>query len=202
MCQNHDVKKAYKIVISTFSNYYEDKILVDSSKYFSALQIFIEMSEFKLFVVHLMKDVRAFSVFKNDRIREKKGKVNSFKILKLFRTWYKFNVKMQQYLGTNDIKSSQIGYEEICLSPQLSMSLLCCNLDIAFEENMVDLRNTKSHILLGNRMRLSRDKESIVYDARWFTRNSRVIPSLIFSKIMQFNKMNTYSLDKVRLHLR
>ncbi|MFT7034894.1 MAG: hypothetical protein ACJA2S_003414 [Cyclobacteriaceae bacterium] len=139
MCQNHDVKKAYKIVISTFSNYYGDKILVDSSKYFSALQIFIEMSEFKLFVVHLMKDVRAFSVFKNDRIREKKGKVNSFKILKLFRTWYKFNVKMQQYLGTNDIKSSQIGYEEICLSPQLSMSLLCCNLDIAFEENMIDL---------------------------------------------------------------
>lgn len=205
--QTHDtipLKKGYNVILNVFEELYgSDILLIDSSKYFNVLENINTLPNAEIRVLHLLKDVRNFSISRIDRAREKKKLyLRPFFTYRQFLSWYRNNKKVKTFLRDNNVESMQIGYEEICLYPIKTISAICDFLNLSFENQMLNMLNSTSHCVLGNRMRLQNEKKNIVYDSRWFIRKEWMIPSLILSEIMQFNSNNVYSQKNFQLYQR
>ena len=85
-----------------------------------------------------------------------------------------------------------MGYEELCHYPDMMIEKICDYLDEKPEPSMLTIENSKSHNVLGNRMRRQSDKLKLLYDIRWFQRNEWLVPSLLFPKIMKYNTSQVY----------
>jgi hypothetical protein len=86
-----------------------------------------------------------------------------------------------------------MGYEELCLYPELMISKMGKFLGLTFDPEMVSLGASENHIILGNRMRRQPEKRvRIYYDNRWFYDRSWLLPSLLFPRIMQYNAREVY----------
>ena len=75
---------------------------------------------------------------------------------------------MDRFIDKNNINHIDIGYEELCLYPDVIMKRICEFLDITYDDGMVNPVNSDSHIGLGNGMQTNPQKNSnIRYDYRW-----------------------------------
>jgi hypothetical protein len=60
--------------------------------------------------------------------------------------------------------------------------------------SMLSLKDSCSHIIRGNRMRLQPEKrQGIFYDHRWFYRREWLLCALLFPTIMRFNEREVYN---------
>jgi hypothetical protein len=200
----------YQIVISQFRKIYgQETVLVDSSKEKKFLKLISKIAEVDLKVIHLIRDVRPWTVSRKNKFRKTKLKVFSGPNRKdgisigisflfhfplfLFWLWYISTIRTKKLITQEGIDSFQVGYEEIAFHADIVLPGLCAFLGIDFSKQMLYLNNTKSHIAAGNRMRLDEEKrKKFLYDNRWFYQNGWLLPSIMFPNIMQFNNREVY----------
>lgn len=187
-------ESGYRAVLFTFDELFGDAVsLVDSSKYISALKTVRKVAPARVKVLHLLKDVRSFTVSRLDRIRERDNRTGLFLPFKQFASWYRVNKRLASYLSSSDIDHFRLGYEEICLDTRAIMKTISHFIGVDYEESTLRPSQSDSHCLHGNRMRLQSDKRNVIYDSRWFTRTEWVLPSVIFKNVMTYNYANVYS---------
>lgn len=187
----------YRIVLNRFWEKYDDDcILVDSSKNSPYLQILLNNPNIQVKVIHLIKDVRAYTISQIDNLKRKNKKIGFLPQLSLFLKWHKNNNKIIKFLKKKDIEHITIGYEHLCLQTENVIENLCNFMNITSEKEMISLSNSNSHVIRGNRMRHQPDKrKKIIYDHRWFQRNEWMIGAILFPYIMKFNDKFVYGLS-------
>jgi len=188
--QGVSTEERYRILLDAFGEAFgKDCVPVDSSKHLKALQTLSGVPGVEVKVLHLIKDVRAWTV----SMRDAGKRAEAFYIKELLRKygwkawiayvrrtsayyflrWYFRNRSMQDFLKRERIPSFQLGYEELSLYPEF----------------MID----DSHSVLGNRMRSQMEKrQGIFYDNRWFSRNDWLLPAILFPHIMRYNAKEVY----------
>lgn len=204
--ENHSFQTQYQAVINTAQSIFgNDCIIVDSSKGLGSLKKIIKMPDMDVKVLHLIRDVRPFTISYLDRLQRRKSKVgrhkNSGKFPKsllqqfasyYFLEWYRQNRKIQQYLSSLDVPVFQFGYEELCLYPQKMLDKICNFLSVEVEATLLNWDKPQSHIIRGNMMRMNAEKWGIHYDNRWFYRKNWLMPSVFFPHIMKYNNAEVY----------
>ncbi len=161
------------------------------------------LDDIDLYVIHLIKDVRAYAISTLDVTERKYGAgrglgarlPDAIKLrpVRIFWHWYRKNLEIQRFLDARKLKHYQVGYEEVCLSPGRTVAGLCEFLGIDYEPSMLDIGSSQSHAASGNRMRLQPGKrQAIMYDKRWFHRSEWVVPYALFPHIARYNTSNTY----------
>jgi hypothetical protein len=208
---NKSYKEKYRIILSQFQRIFgNEMILVDSSKEKKYLQLINEINNVELKVIHLIRDVRPWTVSRREKIK-RKGQTSfhtSLKINKrqmtispylyrlpmfLFWIWYISILRTKRVIYRRGIDSFQVGYEEIAFYPDIVIPRLCNFLEVDYSKLMLDIKKSKSHIAAGNRMRLQNKKrQKFLYDNRWFYNNDWLIPSIVFPNIMKFNYREVY----------
>lgn len=193
---NPNVSERYQAMLEIFeSTFGEDAIPVDSSKYLDNLDA-LQSLDVELSVLHIMKDVRSFTISQVDNARRKASSQKKFTLknspLYLFWWWYLQNRKMQRFFTERKMSVLQLGYEELCLSSQPVLERICEFLAVETTPAMLTLEHSQSHIMRGNRMRTQKDKAIISYDHRWFFRNEWIFPAFLFRNIMNFNAREVY----------
>ena len=66
-------------------------------------------------------------------------------------------------------------------------------LDVERVDPMLSLRDSGSHIVLGNRMATQDEgRRAIVHDDRWLRRSDWLLPSLLLRPVMRYNARHVY----------
>jgi hypothetical protein len=187
----------YASVFETFTDVFgQDHIPVDSSKHLPPLELLHTKLKFDVQVLYLIKDVRSFTISQLDDMK-RKGKGQGRNRLqrspfRIFWQWYADNKAMQRFLIEHQIPFFQLGYEELCLYPEMMAQKICGFLGEESEPAMLMLTDSNSHVMRGNRMRNQREKSAIRYDHRWFLRSEWILPALLFPHIMRYNAKEVY----------
>ena len=191
----------YDIVQDVFYQQFgSDKVIVDSSKRLSYAKLLHRHPAVNVKMIHLVKDVRAYCISQIDLAIRKDKKLKKRNPYKHMREWYKDNREMYEFFQTENIPVFRLGYEELSLYPEKIVSLLSKNLDIHFDESMLDLTPGNNHIAHGNRMAQQKEKSAkIYYDNRWFYRSEWMLPFLLLPKVSRLNKQLVYSNETNRL---
>jgi hypothetical protein len=179
-----------------------DVTIVDSSKYLNYLKPIVGSKNISAKIIHIVKDVRNYTVSQVDNIR--RNPINRKAFFKnnayyIFWQWYLMNRSTQKYLVSGNIKYLQIGYEELCLSTEKVLDLIGEFTNLQMDTSLVDLSDSFSHSVLGNRMRTQKEKSKIAYDYRWFQRKEWQMPAFLFANIMEYNRKNVYGNDLLKV---
>ena len=188
----------YNTVFDVFKDEYGQRCSpVDSSKYIQHLRLLLYNLEEDIKVLYIIKDVRNYTISQIDNAK-KKGiyRRRTYNPYKISWNWYLGNKRIQHFLSKHRLKSLQIGYEELCLYPNLIIDRICDFLDVPVEPSMLQLKKSGSHAVLGNRMRTQKKKRDLRYDNRWFYRNEWLSSMFFFPNIMRYNRKNVYSNTK------
>jgi hypothetical protein len=194
---NSNFAERYEVVLDVFENIFgQSYIPVDSSKYLYNLEV-LKKLDLDIKVLHVIKDVRSFTISQVDNHRRKTSDRWRYHHIKyspayIFWRWYSQNKKMQNFFTDQNMQVFQIGYEELCLYPKLMIQQICEFLEEDVELSMLTLKESQSHVMRGNRMRTQKDKTDISYDHRWFFRNEWIIPAFLFPHIMRYNAREVY----------
>lgn len=187
----------YEIVLDSFSRRFgSKKILVDSSKYLHWLKHLSKVDGLDLRVIFLIRDVRSFAISAIDNAYRKRAAGMNYRstgAFKAFRRWHHENHKIVSYLASANLPFTWIGYEELCLAPDQIIPKICHFLNIPFEQRMLELAHSSSHVIRGNRMRHDGNRRKIRYDPKWLIRNEWMLPALCCPRIMRFNNERVYS---------
>lgn len=182
----------------------ENAILIDHSKTIGPLRRLIRMPEIDVKVLFLMKDVRSYTISRIDRANKIKArrKVQDNAVLRSkkspnfpmyhFLLWHRTNRKILRFLKDSKVDFLQVGYEELCLYPEIMLRKMCDFIGVEMEVNMLNFKNDSSHIIRGNKMRNNPEKQKIRYDNRWFYRNEWIRSAFLLPHIIKFNKKEIY----------
>jgi hypothetical protein len=109
--------------------------------------------------------------------------------------WFAENIKLEHRLKKMNIDFLNVGYEELALFPDITLTKICEWAGIDFDDKMLNPANSKSHIIAGNIVRADKQKRSkIIYDARWLTAFKPVFWAFFFMPFFnKFNKKRVYS---------
>ena len=174
----------------------EEYLLIDSSKHLPPLEILHRILPENIAVLFLMKDVRSATISRIDNMRRKGTKSRRSRVESvpayIFWQWYLRNQKMQRFFLQRNLPVFQMGYEELCLYPDLMMQKVCEFLELEMEPAMCSLQQSGSHVMRGNRMRYQKEKSEIRYDHRWFLRREWLWPAMFFPNILRYNAKEVY----------
>jgi hypothetical protein len=199
----------YALTLQTFEEVFgSDVVPVDSSKSLRSLRIAATVVRSRLKVIHLLRDVRSWTVSRRDvDLRKRHYKLrdlyarfgasawrpylqrNSYS---RFLLWYYGNRQIQRFLKGSSIQSLTVSYEELCLSQDQPFAELASFVGNEAMTAAVVLPASRSHVALGNAaVRLGRSTP-VRYDTRWLHRAEWLGPSLVFPQIMRYNKAMVY----------
>lgn len=198
---NTSIEDRYSLLIKYFnSKYGKDKVLLDSSKNSYKYLDFLNKN-YELKVIYLTRDYRSWMYSRFLR----KGKLMFYWGLR----WYLENKKLKYVLKKYNIKTINIGYEELAFYPEFILKKISDFVDENYSKQMLSPIKTNSHIINGNIARTdSHKKQAIRYDSRWLTswRLNLVSPfflflnrynnKLVYSKIMQNKQNNLIKINK------
>ena len=196
-----DPKSNLTKIFQEFQDFFgEEKILLDSSKTLDELKLLNECEDINLKVIHLIRDVRSWTVSLIDRDRSDK-KNWKYPLEGLLRSapprflqWYKRNQEIQSFIKSNNISSLQMGYEELVFYTDDIILKIREFLNLDDKNGITSLDKSNSHIVRGNQMRHSKQKlNKVFYDNRWLYRSDWLLSSLLFRSIMHYNSKNVYS---------
>jgi hypothetical protein len=208
--QDATVPQRYRRLMEVFAEVFgRDRVPVDSSKSLGALRIAAAVPALQVEVLHLIRDVRSWTILRLDTdIRRREFTLRALYAIHgggvwrpfllrnsdaRFVVWYRGNRRIQEFVRERNLPAFQLGYEEFSLDPGKLIGEICRFLGVDPIPAPTELSGSKSHIALGNRMRLQSDRQtSISYDSRWFYRTEWVLPSLLFPRIMRYNRLNVY----------
>ena len=200
----------YNVVLRVFKDVFgAARIPVDSSKSLSTLRLVSAASNIDLRVIHLIRDVRAWTVSHLDvdrrqraqgmeRVRaENPGRLWLYYLRKLslvrFAIWHRGNRQIERYLGGTGRARLEVSYEGLALDGQQIVADICTFLGVRQEPLLAQLASTSSHVALGNPMRLDAGRRAAVrYDHRWLTRREWVLASLLMPHVMTYNDAHVY----------
>jgi len=164
--------------------------IVDSSKEVSNVATLAkEVPELKLLVLHNIKDVRAFTTSMIDNSLRKHNRRPSPE--RLFLEWYRTNhsvhSKVSQVLGRPPLR---VMYEALCFATQAVAERVTELLGEQYIDPDAPLKSGLTHIISGNRFRLSDSKEatSLTYDCRWFGRSEWLRPYFLMPFVRKYNE--------------
>ena len=164
-------------------------------------------------VVHLIKDVRGFTVSQRDAT-DPEIKYHHLPILLglrnfsrwlflhtlkapgyLFWKWYLRNLGILRFLNRSGVTHVQVGYDELAKKPQKILSYIYESLDLENPSNIaLAPKETNSHAFMGNPMMGDPEKMNVIrYDDRWKKRKDWNLAARLFPHILAFNRKEVYS---------
>ena len=133
-------------------------ILVDASKFWQRLQLLYLSGQFKLKVLHLVRDGRAvLHSYTRKGVKPKAG----------LRRW--MSVGVWAFLLRRRFEPAdwlQVRYEDLAARPEETLQRICAFLQVEYEPGMLAYRQVPDHGIGGNRM-CRRSDERIVVDEGW-----------------------------------
>jgi len=183
----------------------EDTIVSDSSKYIEPLRKVTEatrsgilqphISPNDLFVVHLVKDARAWVTSMRDRYD-----LNRWDLLQWYRKWCNDNQEIQSFLSQENIPDVRVTYEEVCFRPHGTLTKIFQAAGIEEYGPVGELASARAHIGFGNPMRNDGRKSTrIEYDPRWFYEPFIQALYYLVPGVRSYNEK--YAEDVMPLHL-
>lgn len=201
--EDGDLRARLMTVLDAFQDFFgPDMILVDSSKHVPALKLLRSTGISSIKVIHLMRDVRSWTLSLLDRDRRaqyRNGRTVNLRYFTRsapvrFLQWYRTHREIKKFVQSTNLPMLQIGYEELVFYTHQMIAIIWDLLDIEPLEEIASLAVSKSHIINGNPMRYHEDKnQTIVYDNRWLYRDEWLLSSLLFRNIMRYNSREVYS---------
>jgi hypothetical protein len=195
----HDVRERrgrYAAALDVFTRVFgEEAWPVDSSKHVEPLAEVRTIEGVELRAVHVMKDVRSQTVSDIDRARRDRGIRRPGLVLAVeyFFRWRRENRKIERFLSEQGVRSIRVGYEEACLAPEVIMGAMSDFLGLPREAGSLQLRESRSHLIVGNRMRTQEEKQTLRYDHRWFARRDWLPAAILFPQILRYNSRAVYA---------
>lgn len=206
------LRERYAILFRVFQDIYgPDRYIVDSSKYLGQLRTVSSLQDVELKVIHLLKDVRGFTVSQRDATAaelkyhhlpvlfgsaefSKQVYLHTIKSpTYLFWKWYLRSLAVKRLL--KDTRHAQVGYEELARERSASISKLFGFLGLQVPEQLAAIpKQTNSHAFMGNPMLGDPQKMGEVrYDDRWLARSDWKLAGCFFPHILAFNAREVYS---------
>ncbi|PCJ88881.1 MAG: hypothetical protein COA54_01230 [Thiotrichaceae bacterium] len=141
------------------------KIIVDSSKRHYRLKLLLKSRLFRIVIVHLVRDARAYS-YSNLLTGREKGKSNIEYYKKLLE-WQKKNLGIKAIYGHNS-GYIMIRYEDLVMNytKELSRVMALCNQTFD-ESRLFDSTIRQSHEFSGNRRFISEGLKKVKLDTRY-----------------------------------
>jgi hypothetical protein len=198
-------KERYASILKNFESIYPERdVVVDSSKTVAALQLLRHISPAQLRIVHLIRDVRGYTVSMQKSYRRHneakltqliraRGLKGSFRWLQHtqvanFEFWYRTNRHLERFASAAKIPYLQVSYEDLCFSPSKVLSTVCDFLDVRFFSGMLESLSSEGHIFIGNRLKNSRERQSnINYDLRWVFDQAWILPAAVLPWITKYS---------------
>lgn len=211
---NSPLANKYLTVLDCLQNVLgKEKQLVDSSKYLAPLQLATGLPGVDIKAIHLLKDVRSFTVSQRDSLEAELkhyhlpillgSLVLSRMVYKnslksptyLYWKWYLRNQALQNHLKNTEVTHMPVGYDELAQYPEVILTKLFKFLGTESPKKTDFLpKQTNSHIFMGNPMIASVQKMSgIYYDDRWKSRADWKLPHVLFPRIRAYNNKAVYS---------
>lgn len=186
------VREKYGELIAHIRSVYgDDRLVVDSSKSLEALELIVNdlpselgLERGDLTVVAVIKDVRNFAT----SIKGKVGtKIGFLSYLRTFNWWVGANRRILDYLVHGDIRFEIVLYEQLCADPVKTLRKISEGYGLD-EKDTINLGHTHSHIAMGNKNFVERNREKLRYDNRWFTEDGINLLYLLHRKARRLNK--------------
>lgn len=189
-----DLGQRYSIVREEFMKLYgPEKVLVDSSKSLSYLELLASTPGIEPGVIHLTKDTRAHCISQIDNAARKNKRRSKRNPIGQMRKWYRNNLAISRFLESQQLSYFRLGYEELSLYPDKLVPVLADWLQLQYEPRMLELNPRQSHVVHGNRMREQKDKNRrIRYDNRWFFRSEWMLPYMLSPSTRRLNTRLVY----------
>jgi len=183
---NHGLQNAYSELVKFCMNQYPEFTIVDSSKYIKGISPWMEFENVDLRVIHLVKDVRNYTVSQIDNAL-KKGVRRKLPGFRHHFFWWQQHQRLIKFLNDNQLNSILMSYEKWAIEPTFMFLNKVNGLNNPL--NIINPKKADSvhHILTGNNSRLTSDIDRIVYDYRWFHRNEWLLAYLLMGPIRKFN---------------
>ena len=179
----------YRLVLKRANELYGSQMaVVDSSKEIAnVVTLAKEVPELRLLILHNIKDVRAFTVSMIDNSLRKQNRRPLPE--KLFLEWYRANRNVHssvcQMLGQPPL---QVMYEALCFATWAVAERVAVFMGEQFIDPNAPLNSGQTHIISGNRFRLSKSATSLTYDGRWFSRSEWLRPYLLMPFVRKANE--------------
>lgn len=144
--------------------------IVDSSKSLETLRKILDASDYlgldhsNVNILFCAKDVRSFSA----SMSKKNGQSNSFLAsYRSFNYWHSVNQSILSFLRTTKIPYSINLYEDFCKAPteKIQQHLKTFEID---PTSPIEVSHSNSHIAMGNKSFLMRNRDKIIYDSSWY----------------------------------
>ena len=190
-------REKYLALLETAKSLYgDDVVLVDSSKSIRGLQnwlvnlSYLGMSKDDVRVVFVAKDSRGFVASMQKKAT---SSMNVLDVYRSFNYWSGANGELLNFLNENDLDYEICLYEELCTTPQ-DVLVRVLNGIVDANSVMCDVSHNQSHIAIGNKNFIMRNRSSIKYDDRW--KSIRTI-QLMYHANLRAKKLNREIYEKV-----
>ena len=188
-------RDAYRLVMESVDRVYGPEItVVDSSKYLTPMRAVWQDYADRCHVVFLVRDVRGYMA-SHRRLYRRRGYRRVLREIGLWTggEWYWKNRQLQNALRNEQIRHTQLGYEELCFQPEAALRWLCDRLGIEYSSEMLRPGSSTSHIIRGNEMRYNeRALAAITYDSRWLQDRGISGAQWLLLPVLGWNARNVY----------
>ncbi len=185
----------YRLALEVFPQVFGPEAWpVDSSKHIEQLTELRTLPGLDLRAIHLIKDIRSNAISAIDRARRKKGNRRPGWLLAIenFHRWRRENGKIDTAVERLGIPAVRVGYEELCLKHEQVLAAIAAALHLPDEPLSLSLESSRSHLIVGNRMRAQSEKQQLRYDNRWFSRGEWLPAAVLFRSAMHYNARAVY----------
>jgi hypothetical protein len=191
------LQEKYRILIEAIVRRFgSDVIVTDSSKSLQGLTALHEASHAtvdapaEISVVFTVKDPRSFAA----SMKRKTSAKGLFAMYRAMNLWTGSNREIMSNIRTRGLSMVLNLYEHLCMDPlqQINMLLQRFGVDPV---QALDVSHRRSHIAMGNKDFLMRNRLQVRYDQRWFLDDSILMAYLLNRKAGQFNR-SLYALSE------
>lgn len=181
----------YKLLFEHIrKNHPPETVVIDSSKSISTLKMLLEnkanlgIDVDDIFVLHAVKDVRNFATSIGNKINNKNSLLANYRS---FNWWLYENSEIIKFLEKFDVRFWLSLYDNFCDNVDESLRQ---QFEMLGHESItkVDVSHSKSHIVMGNKNFTTRNRNRVVYDARWKKNKSAKLAYLLHKKARTFNE--------------
>jgi hypothetical protein len=184
------VDKYSELVRHVKSGYPPGQIIVDSSKGAPSLHALLESADQigirrdDVSVVLAVKDVRNFTASIAKKAESARSLLAHWKT---FNWWLGTNRRFLSYLEGAGISFDLVLYEELCADPDQVLGRVLKKLGVDLNADIA-VKHNRSHIAMGNKNFVMRNRDRIRYDYRWFLEDGVSLTYLLHGRARKFNK--------------
>ncbi len=190
------VAERYRVALDVFARIFGPEVwAVDASQIHEPLAELAGEPDFDVRVLSLTRDFRSAIVSIVDlKLRRKTlRRPRFFLAMEAALRWRRENDRIAAALRATRLPCLAVGYEEFCLSLDVSFGRVCAFLGIAPFQPTREVHAGKNHSFVGNDMRKQASKVRVSYDYRWMTRSDWWLPGLLVPGLQRRNLQWVYA---------